>query len=175
MKEVDVVVVGCGLAGLAAAVAARRLGLSVAALEKAERVGGGTAYSWGMLWGAPNHIAEHEGVHDDPADVQRYMTYVARGEAEAGRMRTLIERTPEALRFFEACGIRFQLTHNLSDHHHGVAPGSRALGRTLETAPIAGRDLAFRTASRLSSANFLNFIRSVRSCCGSGKKMSSSR
>jgi succinate dehydrogenase/fumarate reductase flavoprotein subunit len=43
----DVVVVGGGGSGLAAASAAARLGRSVILLEKAERLGGGTAWSVG--------------------------------------------------------------------------------------------------------------------------------
>ena len=47
--EVDLVVVGSGT-GLAAALTARELGLSVLVVEKSEYVGGSTARSGGALW-----------------------------------------------------------------------------------------------------------------------------
>ena len=45
------------------------------------------------------------------------------------------------LRYFENCGVQFQLTRGLADHYFGVAPGGRAEGRSLEAALISGFDL----------------------------------
>ena len=48
--DVDVVCVGAGLGGLAAAIRAHDLGLSVLLLESSSYVGGGAAYSGGLYW-----------------------------------------------------------------------------------------------------------------------------
>lgn len=140
-EEVDVVVIGAGTAGLCAGIAARKAGLDVALLEKEDKIGGGTCYSWGFFWAAPNHLADAEGLHDDPGDVARYMDFLAGGEAEPERMEAFVARTPEVLRFFEDCGIPFHLDHGVTDHYHGMAPGSRAEGRTFETGLFDGTQL----------------------------------
>ena len=51
---IDLVVVGGGQAGLAAGAAAAERGLSVAVLEKTDRIGGSAYFSAGILWTAPD-------------------------------------------------------------------------------------------------------------------------
>ncbi|MFM9887097.1 MAG: FAD-dependent oxidoreductase [Burkholderiales bacterium] len=140
-ETVDVVVIGGGMAGLAAALAARRRNFTVALLEKADRLGGSTSYSWGFLWVAPNHLARAAGEHDDDASIRAYLEFLAGGQGDAMRMEAFISRAPEALRFFEECGIEFQLVRSFTDHYFGVAPGARKFGRTLETSLVCGDEL----------------------------------
>ncbi|MBT2514671.1 FAD-dependent oxidoreductase [Arthrobacter sp. ISL-30] len=52
-RKVDVVVVGSGVSGSAAAMTAARSGSTVALLEKSESIGGSAALSAGMFWTAP--------------------------------------------------------------------------------------------------------------------------
>jgi 3-oxosteroid 1-dehydrogenase len=135
----DVVVIGSGAAGMACAVASAELGLSCLVLEKAEKLGGGTAISAGALWVGANHLNAAAGGSDTPAEVIDYLRYVGAGGIDAGRMQTFVEEAPEALKFFEACGIPFQLTQRID--HYGMAPGAKAGGRIVDTPPIAGADL----------------------------------
>ena len=53
-ESYDVIVVGSGSAGAAAALRAAELGLSVLIIEKAHKFGGTSATSGGVLW-VPNH------------------------------------------------------------------------------------------------------------------------
>ena len=69
----DVVVVGTGAAGLAAAVAAASRGASVVVLESAGVPGGTTAKSGGTAWIPNNHLMRERGVADDRAAALRYM------------------------------------------------------------------------------------------------------
>lgn len=73
--EVDVLVVGAGGAGLAAAVAASDAGATVALVEKLERAGGNTAISTGSIPGAGTRFQKAAGIHDAPgifeADLMR--------------------------------------------------------------------------------------------------------
>src|SRR5690348_5539912 len=48
--EYDFICAGSGAAGLAGALTAAAQGARVLLLEKAERLGGGTAYSYGAMW-----------------------------------------------------------------------------------------------------------------------------
>src|SRR6185437_13782430 len=69
----DVVVVGTGAAGLAAAVAAAARGASVVVLESADHPGGTTAKSGGTAWIPNNHLMRDRGVADDRSAALRYM------------------------------------------------------------------------------------------------------
>jgi 3-oxosteroid 1-dehydrogenase len=52
-QEYDVVVIGSGVAGLAAALAAAEMGQRVVVYEKAAKLGGGTAACWWSARTAP--------------------------------------------------------------------------------------------------------------------------
>jgi len=140
-RTVDVVVVGAGMAGLCAAIAAAKMGLEVALLEKHEKVGGSTSYSWGFIWVAPNHLAQAAGEEDNDDDIRAYMRFLTGGLADPERLDTFVTRSPEALKFFEDAGVELQLARGLTDHYHGIGPGSRATGRSIEVKLIAGGQL----------------------------------
>jgi 3-oxosteroid 1-dehydrogenase len=137
----DVVVLGSGIAGLSAALAAHELGLRPVVLEKADLIGGGTVNSYGLIWVGLNHLAQAAGLDDRRDDVIAYMRFLSGGFLDEERMQTFVDRAPEAIRFFEACGIRFRVVRGLTDHYHGTAPGTRAVGRSLEVELISGFDL----------------------------------
>jgi len=150
--EYDVIVLGTGIAGLAAALAAHESGLRVLLLEKDEKVGGGTTNSYGMIWIGNNHLAKAAGLEDSRDDVRAYMSFVGGGEHSDDCMNAYIDRAPEALKFFESCGIPFQITRGAADHYAGVAPGAKAEGRTLEVKLISGSELGeWRNRVRMST------------------------
>jgi 3-oxosteroid 1-dehydrogenase len=140
-RQFDVIVLGTGMAGLAAALAAHEAGLDVLVLEKADKVGGGTTNSYGLIWVGNNHIAKAAGLDDSREEVSVYMRFVAGGEEFDECMNAYIDGSPQALRFFESCGIPFQLTKGVADHYVGVAPGAKAEGRTVEVKLLSGFDL----------------------------------
>jgi 3-oxosteroid 1-dehydrogenase len=139
--EYDVAVLGSGISGLAAGLAAAAAGLRALVLEKADKIGGGTTNSYGLIWIGNNHLARAAGCPDNRAEVAAYMRFLAGGEAVDDHLMTFVDRAPEAVRFFEALGIPFQLTPGLADHYIGVAPGAKAGGRTLEAKLISGYEL----------------------------------
>ena len=72
-QEADLVVVGAGAAGYAAAITARRRGLSVLLLEKQAHIGGTTGRSGTWIW-APNHrLMREAGMSDPKDDALRYL------------------------------------------------------------------------------------------------------
>jgi 3-oxosteroid 1-dehydrogenase len=141
MKSFDVVVLGSGIAGLAGALAAHELGLSAIVLEKADKLGGGTTNSYGLIWVGENHLAQAAGYEDNRDDVIAYMRFLSGGFLDEQRMRTFVDRGREAIQFFEGCGVRFRVVRGLTDHYHGTAPGTRAVGRSLEVELISGYGL----------------------------------
>ena len=137
----DVVVIGSGIAGVATALAAREAGLRPVLLEKAAKLGGGTSFSMGGIWIGCNHLMLAAGYKDTRDDVLSYMRFVGAEETDDERLVAYVDRGPEALKFFEDCGIRFRISRGLTDHYFGVAPGSVAEGRCLNTDFIAATDL----------------------------------
>src|SRR6266545_4616891 len=141
MQSYDVVVLGSGIAGLSGALAAHELGLKTIVLEKAEKLGGGTTNSYGLIWVGQNHLAQAAGYEDNSDDVIAYMRFLAGGFLDEQRMATFVDRGREAIQFFEGCGVRFRVVRGLTDHYYGTAPGTRAVGRSLEVELISGYDL----------------------------------
>jgi 3-oxosteroid 1-dehydrogenase len=151
-NEYDVIVLGTGIAGLAAALAASQKGMRPLVLEKADKVGGGTTNSYGLIWIGNNHIASEAGYKDSRDEILAYMRFLAGGEAFEENLNAYVDQSPEALRFFEACGIPFRITKGVADHYLGVAPGAKAEGRSLEVDLISGYDLGeWRNRVRMSS------------------------
>jgi 3-oxosteroid 1-dehydrogenase len=136
----DVIILGSGVAGLAAALAAHELGLRPLVLEKASRLGGGTVSSYGLIWVGQNHLAQAAGYSDTRDEVIAYLRFLG-GGCDDARMSAFVEHSPEALRFFEQCGVRFHVVRGLTDHYYGKSPGSHAVGRSVEVDLISGFDL----------------------------------
>jgi 3-oxosteroid 1-dehydrogenase len=140
-ESFDAVVIGSGIAGCATALAAADVGMSVILLEKAAKLGGGTSFSMGGIWIGNNHLMRAAGYKDSREDVLAYMRFIAAEEADEARLLAYVDRGPEALQYFEQLGLRFRISRGLTDHYFGVAPGSVAEGRCLNTEFIAATDL----------------------------------
>jgi 3-oxosteroid 1-dehydrogenase len=73
MDDYDVICVGAGLGGLAAAIRAHDGGASVLVLERSAMVGGVAAYSGGFVWVRDNYLFDGE----DSIDASvRYLDHV---------------------------------------------------------------------------------------------------
>lgn len=75
--DTDVIVVGAGAAGYAAAIIAAREGAETVLLEKADRPGGTTAKSGGTIWIPNNRQMREAGLEDNRDDALRYMARLA--------------------------------------------------------------------------------------------------
>jgi 3-oxosteroid 1-dehydrogenase len=137
----DVVILGSGLAGLAAALAAHERGLRPLVLEKADRLGGGTVHSYGLVWVGQNHLAAAAGHRDTRAEVFDYLRWLGGGAVDEARLAAFVDHSPAALRFFEKCGIGFRIVGGLTDHYCGAAPGAHMAGRCVEAELISGFEL----------------------------------
>ena len=81
---VDLLVVGSGT-GLAAALAAHELGLSVLVVEKSSYVGGSTARSGGALWLPASPVLRDAGADDTAERAATYLDSVVAGSAPQQR------------------------------------------------------------------------------------------
>ncbi|MDQ1058246.1 succinate dehydrogenase/fumarate reductase flavoprotein subunit [Arthrobacter globiformis] len=90
VRRVDVVVVGSGVSGSAAAMTAARRGATVALLEKQTAFGGSAALSAGMFWTAPS--------------VEAYRKRIPLGNVELGSR--LVADYEDALAELRAAGLR---------------------------------------------------------------------
>ncbi|MGQ0620775.1 MAG: FAD-dependent oxidoreductase [Panacagrimonas sp.] len=75
--EADLLIVGSGVAGTAAALAAASKGASVIILEKMPFKGGTTAKSGGVFWIPNNPLLKAQGVNDERIDALKYMVRLA--------------------------------------------------------------------------------------------------
>lgn len=104
-RQVDVIVVGSGCAGLTAAVTARKAGLDVMVAEKTDLIGGTTAYSGGVLW-VPNNrhskeLQERSGIPDSPEKARAYLEDECGNYAERDRLEAYLKTAPEMVDFLE--------------------------------------------------------------------------
>jgi 3-oxosteroid 1-dehydrogenase len=139
---VDLVVVGSGIGGLSAAIAAHDRGAKVLVLEKAPKLGGVSAYSGGEVFIPANHVAQRDGIPDTAEEGLRYIQFLAGGYAEPELQRTLLETGRIAARYFEErAGVRWKVIQGFPDYHYPHAPGTVATGRYLETELFDGPQL----------------------------------
>nr|WP_036436821.1 3-ketosteroid-delta-1-dehydrogenase [Mycobacterium sp. URHB0044] len=132
---VDLLVVGSGT-GMAAALAAHELGLSVLIVEKSSYVGGSTARSGGALWLPASPVIRDGGGEDTVERAGTYLSSVVDGTAPPQRSAAFLEhltKTVEMLR--RTTPMRLFWAREYSDYHP-EAPGGTAFGRTCECRPL---------------------------------------
>ena len=137
----DVVVIGSGLAGLSAALAAKKHGLETILIEKTALIGGSTAVSTGSIWIGNNSLARQAGLGDSRDETIAYMRFLAGGYAVEEQMLAFVDHADEALTYFLDAGIPLSLVSGLPDHYYDSAPGSKPEGRMLEAQVIEGAAL----------------------------------
>src|SRR6476659_8461305 len=72
----DLLVIGSGAGGLAAAVTAAWHGLTVIVAEKEPVLGGTTAWSGGWMWTPRNPLAQRAGIVEPPEAPRAYLRHV---------------------------------------------------------------------------------------------------
>lgn len=137
----DVVVVGAGAAGMAAACTAAALGRHVLLVEHSDRIGGTTAISGGMTWIPANHKMREVGIDDDLEQARTYLRATVPGAADDLRLEAFLARGDEALRFLEGnTALKLQPVRRYPDYYPDQ-PGATTGGRVLEPVPFDGRAL----------------------------------
>ena len=131
--EFDVVVVGGGGSGLAAAIEAQTQGARVLLLEKNDQLGGSTAWSIGSVTATGTPHQRRMGIVDNPLDHWADMPGFAGDLADrdnAELRRILCEEIPETFQWLLDSGVRFMGPMPEPPHRlprmHNVLPNSRS-------------------------------------------------
>jgi len=107
-EEFDVVVIGSGFAGLAAAIEARDAGASVMILEKMKYCGGNSLISDGLVAAACSVFQRKRKIQDSPELMQDDMVKAGLGLNHPDLVRTLAEKSKEALQWSMDCiGVEY--------------------------------------------------------------------
>ncbi|MEY9906082.1 3-oxosteroid 1-dehydrogenase [Catenulispora sp. MAP12-49] len=143
----DVVVVGCGAAGMTAALTAAARGLSVVVVEKAPTFGGSAARSGAGIWIPNNSVILAAGVPDTPALAAEYLAVVVGGGSTPARQNAFLANGPAMLSFVMAHSpCRFKWMDGYSDYYPEL-PGGMPGGRSIEPDVIDGNILGSELAN----------------------------
>jgi succinate dehydrogenase/fumarate reductase flavoprotein subunit len=133
VETFDVVVLGTGAAALTAAIRASAAGASVGLFEKADTVGGTSAWSGGMVWIPMNPHMASLGISDSREEVLTYLGSLSHGLIDMDLAAALIDAGPEVVTWLERnTPVRFQIIKDFPDYHPehpGAKPGG---GRSME-------------------------------------------
>ncbi len=107
-RDYDVIVVGSGAAGLAAAVAAADAGASVLVVESEKRVGGSSRLSGGHFYAAGTSVQREAGVVGDTADAmfEHYMT-LAQWLVDPAVVRRYCDLSAPTLEWAMGLGVKY--------------------------------------------------------------------
>jgi 3-oxosteroid 1-dehydrogenase len=140
--EVDVLVVGTGAAGLAAAIAAADAGARTLVVEAGDRWGGTTMRSGGGLWLPANPVMRRAGLPDTREEALAYME-AAIGDAGPAsspeRRAAFVDAIPAVVGRLEALGMRFATAKDYPDYYP-ERPGGK-VGRGIEPLPFDAKVL----------------------------------
>src|SRR5215213_1773644 len=141
-EEVDLVCVGSGIGGAAAALTGAVAGLDTLLLEKSAWLGGTTTWSYGLIWMGNTALGAALGEPDSAADTRAYLDYLGAGRNEPALTASYVEHGPAAVDFLQEQGVPLYAVPGLPDHYHPFAPGGKTQGRSLQARPFATADLA---------------------------------
>jgi len=132
-SRVDVVVLGTGAAGLTAAITAHEHGAQVGLFEKAERVGGTTAWSGGAVWIPCNPHQTAHGIEDSREEALDYLGSLSLGMIDPELAARFVDAGPEMVTFVEKHSpVAFELVEGFPDYHPERPGGKPRGGRSLE-------------------------------------------
>jgi fumarate reductase flavoprotein subunit len=145
MRDCDVLVVGGGGAGMAAAIEAADQGASVVVLEAGRRPGGSTALSGGVFYAAGTSIQRAAGVTDDVERMYNYYMTFNRWNLEPWLIRRFCEESAPTLEWLISLGVDYPVEglyisgmDDIPRGHHSHGSGIEFFERLLGAASSRG-------------------------------------
>lgn len=129
-KIYDVIVVGSGFAGLAAALEARLKGADVLLIEKMPVFGGNSAINGGAFAVAGSPLQETSGIKDSPELMLQDMMRSGRGLSHVDLLKMIVEGTRPAFDFTLQHGVKYK---NFVQHF-----GGHSVPRIMQTVESTG-------------------------------------
>ncbi|MEG0503387.1 MAG: FAD-dependent oxidoreductase, partial [Raoultibacter sp.] len=127
-KETDVVVVGFGGAGSAAAIEAKKAGVEVVLLEMLKNPGGSTLANGGFIMMGGTKLQEKFGLEDSPENFFAYLSAAAGENANQEAIKLICDKSPELYDWCVECGMDFESGQCDTEHHLGGYNAGFSLG-----------------------------------------------
>jgi len=127
-------VIGSGIGGLTATIAARLAGLKATLVEKLPEIGGSSAMSGGVLWLPNNALMQREGIADSREAALTYLAnFVPEGDpgSTPERREAFVDAVAPLVSLYESQGVPLRRCDGYSDYYDTL-PGGNARGRSLE-------------------------------------------
>jgi succinate dehydrogenase/fumarate reductase flavoprotein subunit len=140
--SVDLLVIGAGAAGMAAAIFAKLRGLDVLLVEKSDKVGGTTSTSAGTLWIPENSQGKKAGDKDSLPEAAEYLDSLITSHTPRTRRQraAYLSTGMEAIDYLETNSeVKFLPCGVHPDYQR--KPGAAVRGRAIVPAPFDGRVL----------------------------------
>lgn len=137
----DLLVIGSGAGGLSAAVTAAHHGSKVIVVEKAEFMGGTTAWAGGWMFVPRNPLARRAGINEPYDAPKTYLRGVLGSHFDEPRIDAFLTHAPRMVAFFESqTALQFEPGNQIPDTYGDVEGAGRG-GRSVIAAPYEGRKL----------------------------------
>lgn len=131
LDHLDLAIAGSGSGALTAAISAHEAGLRVAIFEKSAVIGGGTAYSGGVIWAPQNHVMARKKVEDSVEKALAYLREASGGRGDEALARTYCENVgPIVGQVEEWTGVTWVIWPGQPDYYPTL-PGASLNGRAI--------------------------------------------
>jgi 3-oxosteroid 1-dehydrogenase len=140
--ETDVVVLGSGGAALTSAILASDQGASVIILEKADQIGGTTAFSGGIPWIPMNRYMKEQGLTDSKEEARQLIGHLTGGkEPDPELIDVFIDNGWKMIDYlYEKTPVHFAVPRGYGDYYANL-PGGKNEGRSLDPLPFSLNEL----------------------------------
>ena len=135
-KQYDVIILGAGASGMAAALAVYENGSSVGLFEKQNLVGGTTGVSGGIIWAPMNSYMKEKGIADDRQKAIDYFMSLSNNDIDPILLESFIDNCSTAIDFIEEkTDASFYILDGYPDYYldrpGALEGGGRALDNNL--------------------------------------------
>ena len=135
-KQYDVIILGAGASGMAAALAVHENGSSVGLFEKQNLVGGTTGVSGGIIWAPMNSYMKEKGIADDRQKAIDYFMSLSNNDIDPNLLESFIDNCSTAIDFIEEkTDASFYILDGYPDYYldrpGALEGGGRALDNNL--------------------------------------------
>lgn len=138
-REVDLLIVGAGPAGMTAALVASLEGLDVLLCEKSDQVGGTGSTSAGTLWIPGNHQSQAAGFNDSAEQAELYLDALIGGTTNRDLRTAFLQTGPTAIDYLDTnTDVQFLPCGRHPDYRSNM-PGAAVAGRAIVPKPFDGR------------------------------------